>query len=67
MLFILYYRAAVVQIPKTPPKYKKEAILERRRLFERNEGEVRIILFLTSFIIFPNYFYLESPKRYISI
>ncbi len=32
--------AAVVQIPKTPPKYKKEAILERRRLFERNEGEV---------------------------
>jgi hypothetical protein len=32
-------KAAFVQIPKTPTKFKKEAILERRRLYEKNEGE----------------------------
>ena len=41
-IFHLKNRAAVVQIPKTPDKFKKEAILERRRLFEKNEGEVRL-------------------------
>ncbi len=39
--FLIISRAAVVQIPKTPPKYKKEAILERRKMFEKNEGEVK--------------------------
>jgi hypothetical protein len=40
MTFYYFKRAAVVQIPKTPPKYKKEAILERKKLYEKNEGEV---------------------------
>lgn len=32
----------MVKIPKTPPEFKKEFILERRRLYEKNEGEVNL-------------------------
>ena len=42
-IFFLLKRAAIVQIPKTPPTYTKDALLERRRLFDRNEGEVNKI------------------------
>jgi hypothetical protein len=36
-------RAAVIQIPKTPTKFKKDAILERRKLLEKAEGEVILL------------------------
>lgn len=35
------FRAAVVNIPKTPPEFRKDVIIERRRLYEKNEGEVK--------------------------
>ena len=38
--FLVILRAAVIDIPRTPIRFKKETICERKRLYERDEGEV---------------------------
>jgi hypothetical protein len=52
----------VVQIPTTPAKFKKEAILERRKMFERAEGEVRIQYSIIKILKTTKTYYFKLKK-----